>query len=94
MSKECKHLDFNAKVIVNRLEDKGLFNADVEIWCKDCGLPFKFVGLPMGLNLFGATVDVGKTEARLAIKPCTEEEKQRWLEWEKFRTTKVSETSN
>lgn len=63
----CKHEDFLAHVRVNRLEDSGRFSADVTIKCVQCGTPFRFLGLPAGLDLNGATVSADGTEARLAI---------------------------
>lgn len=65
----CEHLNFEARVAVNRLEDIGRFAADVTIRCRECNLPFQFIGLPCGLNLEGAAVSVDGTEARLAIAP-------------------------
>lgn len=65
----CSHPDFEVHVAVNRLEDNGRFNADVRINCCACGSPFRFYGLPVGLNLDGAAVSVDGTEARLAIGP-------------------------
>lgn len=68
MSK-CEHKQFAAEVDVARLEDSGRFNADVRIKCADCGMPFRFVGLPCGLDLNGAAVSIDGTEARMAIAP-------------------------
>ncbi len=68
MSK-CEHNNFIADVQVDRIEDVGRFNADVRIHCKDCGVPFRFIGLPYGVDLNGATVSVDGTEARLAVAP-------------------------
>ena len=65
----CKHSVFDCDVMVNRLEDVGLFNADVRIKCAECGMPFRFIGLPAGVDLNGAAVSVDGTEARLAIAP-------------------------
>lgn len=65
----CQHTKFTASVTVNRLEDTGRFTADVRISCEECGLPFRFIGLPAGLDLNGASVSVDATEARLAIAP-------------------------
>jgi len=65
----CEHKAFAANVAVNRLEDTGKFAADVTIRCRDCNLPFQFIGLPCGLNSEGAAVSVDGTEARLAIVP-------------------------
>lgn len=65
----CEHRDFVACVTVNRMENRGLFAADVTVACAECGAPFRFLGLPGGLDLHGATVSVDQTEARLAIAP-------------------------
>lgn len=69
MPESCKHESFAAEVDVNRLEDSGRFSADVRIACADCGLKFRFIGLPCGLDLNGAAVSIDATEARLAIAP-------------------------
>jgi len=66
---KCHHKNFEALVKVNRLEDSGRFMAEVRIKCTQCGVPFQFLGLPLGLNLAGATMDVDGQEARLAIAP-------------------------
>lgn len=65
----CEHRNFEATVEVNRLEGSGRFNADVRITCTECGTPFRFIGLPAGVDLNGAAVSVDGTEARLAIAP-------------------------
>ena len=65
----CNHENFESHVAINRMEDTGQFAADVHIRCKDCNLPFQFIGLPTGLNSEGAAVSVDATEARLAIVP-------------------------
>lgn len=65
----CTHPDFAASVTVNRLEDAGRFIADVKIQCSACGAAFRFLGLPSGIDLNGASVNVDGTEARLAIAP-------------------------
>lgn len=66
---ECQHKDFIANVAVQRLEDIGRFQADVRITCSECGIPFRFIGLPSGLDLNGASTSADATEARLAIAP-------------------------
>jgi hypothetical protein len=68
----CKHEHFDARVMVNRLEDSGQFMADVTICCARCGVPFCFRGLKAGLDLSGAAVSPDGTEARLAIHPKNE----------------------
>jgi hypothetical protein len=65
----CPHPDFAANVTVNRLEDSGRFCADVRIECVACGVPFRFIGLPLGLDLNGAAVSADGCEARLAVAP-------------------------
>ena len=69
MSEPCPHENFQATVTVNRLEDTGGFAADITIVCIACQIPFRFLGLPGGLDLAGATTSVDGTEARLAICP-------------------------
>lgn len=66
---DCDHPNFHAEVTVNRLADTGRFQADVTINCAQCGIPFRFIGLPCGVDLGGAAVSIGGTEARLAIAP-------------------------
>lgn len=65
----CEHKDFEAKVTVNRIEDKGQFAADVLITCLACKKPFRFLGLPGGVSLERPTVSIDATEARLPIAP-------------------------
>lgn len=66
---KCPHMNFAAKVVVNRIEDKGQFAADVRIYCAECNLPFQFLGLAPGLDSHGARVSIDGQEARLAIAP-------------------------
>lgn len=66
----CRHNKAHrANVRIDYLEDAGRFMADVKIECADCGRPFQFLGLPLGLNLAGAAMDVEGQTARLAIAP-------------------------
>jgi len=67
--KNCPHEVFKAEVDVNRLVDTGRFQADVRIKCEQCGTPFRFIGLPCGLDLNGAATNPDATEARLSIAP-------------------------
>ncbi len=73
----CAHEDFEANVAVARLE-RGIegeqhlpmrFQADVTIKCTQCGLPFRFIGLPAGIDLEGASVSIDGCEGRFAIAP-------------------------
>lgn len=67
----CQHHDFEANVTVNRLEDPGELNfmADVTVACTQCRTPFRFLGLPIGLDLRSGSVSVDGTQAHLAIAP-------------------------
>lgn len=68
--KSCAHkTSHSAEVSVNYLEDSGRFMADIRVSCAECGLPFQFLGLPLGLNLGGAAMSVDGREARIAISP-------------------------
>lgn len=65
----CGHHNFHSEVGIARMEDIGRFQADVRIRCADCDCPFRFIGLPLGLDINGAAVSVDGCEARLAIHP-------------------------
>ena len=70
MKKEkCEHKEFKAQVNVIRLEDSKRFIAEIHIHCVECGTPFQFMGLPLGVNYEGAAMEVDGLEARLAIAP-------------------------
>ena len=66
---KCKHEEFDAAVVVNRLEDSGRFMADVKIKCVQCGVPMVFLGLPRGFDMNSAATDLHGTELRAAIHP-------------------------
>lgn len=65
----CEHKSFDANVAINRIEDAGRFVADVTIMCVECGVPFRFLGLPLGLDYNSATVSFDGCEVRLGIAP-------------------------
>lgn len=65
----CEHKEFHANVAVNRMEDTKRFMANITIRCAACGISMRFLGLPSGLDLDGATTSFDGTEARLAIAP-------------------------
>lgn len=67
----CNHSNFMTEVEINRLGDHSpvRFCADIRIRCEDCGLPFRFIGLPAGVDLNGAATSVDATEGRFAIAP-------------------------
>jgi hypothetical protein len=65
----CRHKRFGTDVTIRRWNDGEGFMADVKIACADCGLPFSFKGLTVGINDHGAAISADGTEARLAIIP-------------------------
>lgn len=68
----CQHMSFECNAQVNRLEDIGRFSVDIRVKCAECGKPFRFLGLPLGLDLNGAAVSSDGTEGRFAIHPVNE----------------------
>ncbi len=71
---KCEHKNFAASVDVNRLTetDGGRvtgYSADVRIQCVECQEPFRFIGLPCGVDPTGACVNIDGTEGRFAILP-------------------------
>lgn len=72
---DCQHMNFAANVSVGRhLDDKTEthvvgYSAEITVKCAECGKPFQFLGLPMGVDTHGARVSVDGLEARLAISP-------------------------
>lgn len=65
----CKHEKTEAVLNVNHLEDTGGYMADLRITCAQCGEPFRFIGLPCGVDMTGAAVSIDGTEGRFAILP-------------------------
>lgn len=76
---DCAHEHFHAHVEVNRLDDTKRFAADIHVTCADCGMPFRFLGLPGGLHPDKPTTSVDGTEARMPIAPVKEPPKQERL---------------
>lgn len=66
----CIHnVSHSVEAAMNYMEDTGQFMIDVKVTCAQCGQPFRFLGLPLGLNMSGATMDVDGLQARLALAP-------------------------
>lgn len=73
-TKTCQHEDFESSFKVTRLTDyeggpATQYQADVRIRCAVCGLPFRFLGLPAGVDLYGAAATADGEEGRFAILP-------------------------
>lgn len=65
----CRHMNFDAKVGIARLENVGRFVAEIRIRCTDCDTPFQFRGLEAGCDTDGARVSIDGLEANIAIVP-------------------------
>jgi hypothetical protein len=65
----CAHPDFEANVLVNRLEDVGRFSADIHVRCATCGVRFRWLGLEMGLDPARPMTSVDGFELRAPLEP-------------------------
>lgn len=74
----CQHLNFETGAKVARLHEDGRpevitgYRLDLVVRCKECGLPFEFVGLPGGYNMLSPTANIDATELRCPIQPSTD----------------------
>lgn len=66
---DCPHADFQASVSVHRFLDTGKFMADVLVRCARCGEPFRFVGVPSGLDFERPMCSIDGLELRAPIEP-------------------------
>ena len=74
----CEHKNFAAQVNVGRLSEKEGgpitgYTAEVSVKCADCGLPFRFIGLPAGNHFAEPRVSVDGLELRAPLEPATHE---------------------
>lgn len=67
--KTCKHEDFEARVGVHRIEDRGTFLAEVCVRCAHCQLDFSFTGLPLAISTDRACLNIDGTIVSLPIEP-------------------------
>lgn len=70
----CEHENFAVEANVARLSDVedgpiNGFSADIKILCMDCGEPFVFIGLPVGLDPRRPMSSLSGTELRAPIRP-------------------------
>ena len=68
MSK-CEHLEFHVEAVVNRFEDTGTFNLEIQVRCMECEVLFEFLGLETGLSAYGPRTSFGSDELRIPIMP-------------------------
>lgn len=74
-SEACKHHEFASQVIVTRVTRSSsdltviAYRADVQVRCKECTEPFRFVGVPVGYTPMHPTVSADGLELRVPIEP-------------------------
>lgn len=73
-TKPCEHMSFHVQANVYRLSDveggpiTG-FTTGIEVKCADCGLPFRFKGIPFGSHPAEPRLRVDGEELRAPIEP-------------------------
>lgn len=77
MTKKCDHEHIVADINFARLrtvEDGPVthYGADIKIECGQCGQPFQFVGVPLGVNCYRPTTDIEGTTLSAPIVPAGE----------------------
>jgi hypothetical protein len=71
---KCDHPNFKCDANIFRLTDgeggpvTG-YTADIRIKCSECGLPFRFRGLPAGSHFAEPTVSADALELRAPLEP-------------------------
>lgn len=45
------------------------WTVDVKVRCRSCGMPFRFLGLPIGVSAVRPTASFGEDELRAPIEP-------------------------
>lgn len=68
----CDHTHFHQHSDFQFLADKKILMLNLTLHCKDCGMPFKFVGVPAGISLSRATTSFGGNELRVPVEPAPE----------------------
>lgn len=74
----CQHEKFRVEANIGRLsrEEGGPitgYTADVKVFCDQCGLPFRFIGLAAGNHHAEPRVSIDGTELRAPIEPAEHE---------------------
>lgn len=70
----CEHMNFYVQANINRLtsDDDGPvenYHAEISVKCNQCGMPFRFLNMPVGYDSLKATTDLTGLELRAPIAP-------------------------
>lgn len=73
-AKPCEHVNFASQANVFRLSDTEGgpitgYKLDLTVKCADCGLPFRFLGLPFGSHPTEPRLSADSEELRAPIEP-------------------------
>lgn len=72
---DCKHERFQCSCAVTRISDEQDpekiigYATDIKVHCIDCGQPFEWIGIPMGLSMFEPMVSADGLELRAPMRP-------------------------
>lgn len=72
---DCKHERFQCSCAVTRLQDTKEpekitgYTTDIKVHCMDCGIPFEWIGVSMGVSPLEPMVSADGTELRAPIRP-------------------------
>lgn|GEM_PF-2088059 len=75
---DCAHLRFECRADIGRLSDEDGgpitgYTANIQVKCADCGLAFRFIGLPAGNHFCEPRVSVDGLELRAPLEPAMHE---------------------
>lgn len=65
---ECAHQEFDARVNIQRIVGTLDAMAEITISCRQCGEPFRFRGVPMGLDFARPMCSIDSLELRAPIE--------------------------
>jgi hypothetical protein len=75
MENSCEHFNFDVHAEVARLTESDSdptvvgFSCGLTLFCRDCGLQFEFIGLPLGFSHYQPTVSMDGKKAEFPIMP-------------------------
>ena len=70
---KCPHSDMHFNLTITHMVDSNVKALSLDVTCRTCGAPMRFLGFPMGISLAQPTTSVDGKEARIPIVPADEE---------------------